>query len=66
MTNLEISLRDTLERLEKRYSEITKGEDWLNIKDPRDSGRASGLDLAIELIKTTLLCWGEGEEDANK
>ena len=64
MTNLEISLRDTLERLEKRYLEVTKGEDWVNIKDPYDRGKASSLDLAIKFIKTDLQCWGE--EDANK
>jgi len=59
MTNLEMSVRDTLERLEKRYLELTNGEDWVNVKDTFDRGVACSLHLAIEFIKTDLNAWGE-------
>ena len=55
MTNLEMSVRDTLERLEKRYLEVKESKDFDNFK----YGYSLGLDLAISFLKTDLASWGE-------
>ena len=55
MTNLEEGVRDTLERLEKKYLELKESEAFDNFK----YGYSLGLDLAISYLKTDLHCWGE-------
>lgn len=55
MTHLEEGVRDTLERLEKRYLEIKESKDFDNFK----YGYSIGLELAIAFLKTDLKCWGE-------
>lgn len=55
MTNLEEGVRDTLERLEKKYLELKESEAFDNFK----YGYSLGLDLAIKFIETDLKCWGE-------
>ena len=55
MTHLEEGVRDTLERLEKKYLELKESKDFDNFK----YGYSLGLDLAIHFLKTDLKCWGE-------
>lgn len=55
MTNLEEGVRNTLERLEKKYNELKESEDFDKFK----FGYQLGLDLAISFLKTDLECWGE-------
>ena len=52
MTHLEEGVRDTLERLEKKYLELKESKDFDNFK----YGYSLGLDLAIHFLKTDLKC----------
>ena len=55
ITNLEIGVRGTLERLEKQYKEMKESENFDNYK----YGYSLALELAIAFLKTDLKLWGE-------
>lgn len=59
MTNLEESVRNTLERLEKKYNELKESK-----ASDLNSGYILGLGLAISFLQTDLNSWGE--QNANK
>ena len=60
MTMLEEGVRNTLERLEKKYNELEEKKDF----DMFIIGYQLGLDLAISYLRSDLK-W-LGEKDANK
>ena len=55
MTNLEMSVRDTLSRLQAKYVEVKNSKDF----GLYQYGEANALDLAIKFIETDLRVYGE-------